>query len=76
MVAAGGFLIEDIYLFFAKTRVLGGLLAKAKDHEGIAVLARQLNPDVGVFRSHYLCVNVGDKAGHDVGVKTSQSWMI
>ena len=21
-------------------------------------------------------VNVGDKAGHDVGVKTSQSWMI
>jgi hypothetical protein len=23
-----------------------------------------------------MIVNVGDKAGHDVGVKTSQSWMI
>ena len=54
VVAAGGFLVEDINLFLGKTCVLGGPLAKAKDHEGITVMARQLNPDVGVFRSHYL----------------------
>jgi hypothetical protein len=52
VIACGGFLAESVDLFLGQINSAGGTLAKAEHHKGVAVIACQLDGDVGIFGFH------------------------